>query len=225
MTDALDPGPQWHALYAPSLRDLSDHDSDGPPALVSSDFKKPSKRLAITNGPAIDSDELPELQSISNSSDESEDEDDSDESDCEGTDSGESGYDEEQEDEWRDMLREAFDVAHEADLFNSVKVEGGIDPFDQDDHKGNPFLKLLGSLRGMSFDKYIRPLIGPDFLLGRMFSSNPRLKITARQSPLRPKSSRPVHAAAPQQRASQTASPTELKLGGELFCRSFNYAS
>ena len=218
MTDALDPAPQWHALYVPTLRGLSEDDSDGPPALVSSDFKKPSKRLAITNGYTDDSDELPELQSTSHSSGESEDEDDSDEDEDEGPDSCESGYDTDQEDEWREMVREAIDIAHEADWLHSVKVDGGIDPFDQDDRKGNPFLKLLGSLRGISSDSYIRPLVEPNFSLGRMFSSNPRLKTTARESPLRPKSSRPVHTAVPQQKAPQTASPTEFKPGGGRFC-------
>jgi len=164
LTDALDPAPQWHALYAPGLQDLPEHDSDGPPAL-SSDYQKPSKRLAIANHPAIDSDELPELQAVSNSSDESEAEYDSYESDSEGPDSGESGYDTDQEDEWRDMHREAMDIATEADWLHSVKMEGGIDPFDQDDRKGNPFLKLLGSLRGMSSDKSIHPLIEPKILV------------------------------------------------------------
>ncbi|KAF9010573.1 hypothetical protein BDQ17DRAFT_1346459 [Cyathus striatus] len=79
-------------------------------------------------------------------------------SDSEEEDSEDEGYDTEQEDEIRDLLREAMDTAHEADWFESSNAPAEIDPFLQEDRKGNPFLKLLGSLRG------------------RMFSTNPKLR-------------------------------------------------
>jgi hypothetical protein len=127
----------------------SDYDSDDPPALTP--FSKRKKRpLAITNGLTNNSDDsMPDLQSVSNSSDESESISESDEDDDgdEDEDSDDSGYDTEQEDEMRDWLREAMDTAHEADWLDTTNAPAEIDPF-QDDRKGNPFLRLLGSLRG-----------------------------------------------------------------------------
>lgn len=90
---------------------------------------------------------MPELQSASNSSESESDEtgtegeSDDDESD------GDSDYDTEQEDEMREMLREAMDMAHEAGWFDLANPPE-INPLLQEDRKGNPFLKLLGSLRG-----------------------------------------------------------------------------
>jgi hypothetical protein len=154
LTDALDPSPQWHSFYVPDLKQGPDYDSDSPldPPSLSKGKKKASRLLAITNGNDSD-DSMPELQSVSNSSDEgeSDDESDSDADDADDDDSDDSGYDTEQEDEQRDMLREAMDTAHEADWLHSANVPSEIDPFLQEDRKGNPFLKLLGSLRGKSF--------------------------------------------------------------------------
>ncbi|KAG6920263.1 hypothetical protein DXG01_005032 [Tephrocybe rancida] len=166
----LNPTPQWHSFYMPNMGD-SDYDSDGKPTPSGFRGKKKTvnKRLAITSGPADDSDDsMPELQSVSNSSDEIDtDSEDESEEEEEESDSDESGYDTEEEDELREMLREAMDTAHEADFFHSANVgDAEMDPFAQDDRKGNPFLKLLGSLRG------------------RMFSSSPKLKTTTRTEPL-----------------------------------------
>jgi hypothetical protein len=129
----------------------SDSDSDNLPALTPFSKRK-KKPFTITNGLATDSDgSMPGLQSVSNSSDESESVDDSDFDGDEDEDSDDSEYDEEQEDEMRDWLREAMDTAHEADWLHSANVPAEIDPFLQDDRKGNPFLRLLGSLRGRFF--------------------------------------------------------------------------
>lgn len=119
--------------------------------------KKKQKRLAITNGADYEgSDSMPELQSVSNSSDDDlENDSDSDFDDDDEGDSDGSDYDEEAEDEIREMLREAMDAAHEADWFES-NVSPELDPFAQEDRKGNPFLKLLGSLRGILFECYNR---------------------------------------------------------------------
>lgn len=130
----------------------SDSESESKPFKIQGG-KNPSKPLAITSGAVEDSDDsMPELQSVSNSSDEidSDLDEESDEGD-EGSDSDESGYDTEEQDELREMLREAMDTAHEADWLHSAQVAQAaeIDPFEQNDSKGNPFLKLLGSLRGV----------------------------------------------------------------------------
>jgi hypothetical protein len=189
LTDALAPSPQWHSYYVPDLKGGSDYDSDDPPGLspLSKGKKKGSKRLAITNGPANDSDDsMPELQSVSNSSDEVESDydTDSDDNDDNEEDSDDSGYDTEQEDEIRDLLREAMDTAHEADWLHSANVPSEIDPFLQEDRKGNPFLRLLGSLRGELFRAFRFCFFVLHKLSGRMFSSNPRLR--TRKEPSKP---------------------------------------
>ncbi|KAG6866749.1 hypothetical protein C0991_011408 [Blastosporella zonata] len=170
LTAELNPTPQWHSFYMPNIGDDSDYDSDG--KIAPNGFrgiKNAAKRLAITSGPPNDSDDsMPELRSFSNSSDEidGDNEEESDEEE-EESDSDESGYDTEEEVELRKMLREAMDTAHEADFFQSADVaDPTMNPFANDDHKGNPFLKLLGSLRG------------------RMFSSSPKLKTGTRTEPL-----------------------------------------
>lgn len=109
---------------------------------------KKNKPLAITN--QSESDSMPELQSVSNTDDDDDDDDeDSDDFDDGGSSDDDSGYNTEEEDEIREKLREAMDAAHEADWFDDSAP--GIDPFLQDDRKANPFLNLLGSLRGMQF--------------------------------------------------------------------------
>ncbi|KAG5647031.1 hypothetical protein DXG03_001401 [Asterophora parasitica] len=183
LTDALNPAPQWHAFYVPNLAGDSDDSDSRPYPTGLKSKKKNAKRLAITNGPANDSDDsMPELQSVSNSSDDFDSEDDdsssSEEEDGEN-DSDESGYDTEEEDELREMLREAMDTAHEEDWLHSVRAEGGLDSFDEQDYrKGNPFLKLLGSLRG------------------RMFPSSAKLKTATRTEPMKPKLGRTFKPAA-----------------------------
>lgn len=149
--DAHHRTPQWCSYYMPDLDEDSDSDSDGPPDLSSASRKgdrKGRKLLAITNGTAEDSDgSMPELQSVSNSSEEGSEDSESGSGD-DGEDDDESGYDTEQEDELRDLLREAMDTAVEADFFDSSNVSPEINPFAEE-RKGNPFLKLLGSLRGV----------------------------------------------------------------------------
>lgn len=129
------------------------------PKLLAPKAKK--KVLQISNRPAHQDDSdgsMPGLQSVSNSSDDDDDSDEDSDSDDDldfdddddDEESDESEYDEEQEDELRDMLREAMDAAHEADWFHNTEVPVEIDPLE-DVRKGNPFLKLLGSLRGMHY--------------------------------------------------------------------------
>lgn len=107
------------------------------------------RTLAITNGDESDG-SMPSLQTVSDSSDEEKEEVDDDEyedgdDDSEGSDDE---YDEEEEDELRDLLREAMDtVVASSDFYTS---NGPAPEFDAlaEERKGNPFLKLLGSLRG-----------------------------------------------------------------------------
>ncbi|KAF7361625.1 hypothetical protein MVEN_00505800 [Mycena venus] len=163
---ALTRTPQWHAIYIPGrmLEYDSDDDASGPGFKGG---KKPKKKLlAITNGEDSD-DSMPELQSVSNSSDDDES-DDSDSEEEDDDDDDDSEYDEEQEDEIRDLLREAMDTAHEGDLFDKSKGNNDIDPYlreGEDGGKGNAFLKLLGSLRG------------------RVFNPSPKLKTKATPTP------------------------------------------
>ncbi|CAA7261735.1 unnamed protein product [Cyclocybe aegerita] len=169
LSDAFNYAPQWSSYFFPGLAEESDNEDM--PRLSSNNKSKKKKPLAITDGNESHN-SMPGLQSVSNTSDSDDfdeytDEDDSDEEEEE---SGSEGYDTEQEDEIRDLLREAMDAAHEADwLDTSNGPPPELDPFQQEDRKGNPFLKLLGSLRG------------------RMFSSNAKLKTpTIRTEPRSP---------------------------------------
>ena len=145
---AFDYAPQWSAIAPKSYDGFDDSDSDIPNGR-SAIVKKKKKPLAITSGGTDSDDSMPGLQSVSNTSDDDEDDDDDEEEEEEEDSSGdESGYNTEEEDEIRELWREAMDVAHEADYFDASAVQPEIDPFSQEDRKGNPFLKMLGSLRG-----------------------------------------------------------------------------
>jgi hypothetical protein len=95
---------------------------------------------------------MPSLQSVSNSSEDydlarSSDDDEESDHDLADDEEDDSEYDSDQEAELRDMLRVAMDLAHETDLFNTTNAGPDPDPAAED-RKDNPFLKLLGSLRG-----------------------------------------------------------------------------
>lgn len=97
---------------------------------------------------------MPELQSVSGSEDDpffneddSDEDDDSDEEDSEEEE--DDGYNTEEEDDIRELLREAMDAAHESDWASGQKLAKDLDPLEQEAKQGNPFMKLLGSLRGM----------------------------------------------------------------------------
>jgi len=119
-----------------------------------------NKRLQITNGQeGYESDSsMPGLLDVSNSEEEEEDdlsEDDSededeDDDDSEDEEEGSDDYDSEEEEEIRHMFREAMnsynenpDVADESEAGDKYAEE----------RKKNPFLKLLGSLKGRMFQK------------------------------------------------------------------------
>ena len=143
----------------PGLRKNFD-DEEGPPAFASvSSRKKGSRPLAIGDGPGS-ADSMPDLQSVSNSDDDDDDDEDEDEDDDEdNNDYGDKNrdvddpdsYDAEIEDEIREMVEDAKFIAREGDFFDAGdNIPPEIDPFLQEDRKGNPFIKLLGSLRGSS---------------------------------------------------------------------------
>ena len=142
----------WHG-WEPRYRPQNGDDAG---ALVLSGRDGPASRggkkkpLAITHGDESD-DSMPSLQTVSDSSDEEDmDEgDNDDDDDDEGSESDTSeGYDTDEEDALRDWLREAMDTAVASpDFYN----QGPAPEFNAlaEERKGNPFLKLLGSLRGM----------------------------------------------------------------------------
>ena len=158
--EALHRTPQWSSFYMPSLRTHgsdSDEEQHSMPLLKSTGQKrtggkrKPKKLLAIMDGCADDdgSDSMPPLHSVSDSSDENDEdlffsEDDEEEE----SDDEESDYDSEEEEVYRTMLREAMDTAMAIPEFFDPKST--VPEFDAlaEERKGNPFIKLLGSLRG-----------------------------------------------------------------------------
>jgi hypothetical protein len=146
----------------PGLRKDFD-DEEGPSAFAPVSRRKKGSRLAITTGDGFDSaDSMPDLQSVSNTEDEDEDDDDDDDDDDgdhgdenHDVDDADSSYDAEYEDEIREMVGEAKFYAREGAFFDNGKnIPPEIDPFLQEDRKDNPFLKLLGSLRGSSLSKF-----------------------------------------------------------------------
>ncbi|PCH43414.1 hypothetical protein WOLCODRAFT_138330 [Wolfiporia cocos MD-104 SS10] len=184
VADVKNRTPQWHAYYMPNASkglDDDDDDDDFPrlfPAKSAnrSDTRvKNGKPLAITSSLADDSDSsMPPLQSVSDSSEDemeddwgSSDEDDSDDSEAEN------GYDTDEEDALRDMLREAMDTMMATPEFFDTKSDNADLDNLAEERKGNPFIKLLGSLRG------------------RMFSSSPTLKTTRRTEPRKPYTAKP----------------------------------
>ncbi|ESK96615.1 hypothetical protein Moror_6835 [Moniliophthora roreri MCA 2997] len=144
---AIKPTPNWHTYHITGLAGEFESDDEDDGAAPRAAGKKGKKKpLAIE--PAYESDDsMPPLQDVSDTDDDWSDSDDSsDDSDNEGDD--ESGYNTDEEDELREMLREAMDTVHDAEWSNA---KGDTEDPAQDEYKGNPFLKLLSSLRGRMF--------------------------------------------------------------------------
>ncbi|KAF8623087.1 hypothetical protein AX15_006499 [Amanita polypyramis BW_CC] len=161
--------PQWHPFYILYEPDSDDDEvMENRKALVLT-----KKRLASVEEDSDDStpSSMPSLQTVSGSSEASEDGDSDDSvnsSSDEYADDG-SGYDTGEEEELYDMSRAAMDIAHEADFCDTADLNIDFNPLSQrDDYLDNPFIKLLGSLKG------------------RLFSSNPKLKVGERSEPRRP---------------------------------------
>ena len=149
--------PSWHAYRIPGADRAAgkDKDDDGPPALVpfsgsKQNTKSGSKKpLAITSG--YDSDcSMPSLQTVSNSSDEDMDFDSSDDEDDDEdeSDDDDDEFDEELEEEFREWMRDAMDMAQADPDFHDPRSQAKVFEDMAADKKDNPFLKLLGSLRG-----------------------------------------------------------------------------
>ena len=126
-------------------------DEDDLPAFAPISSRRKTHRLAITSGDGPESaGSMPGLQTVSHSSDDDDDDDDDEEEENHGDNYSDSEYDTEEEDEIREMVKEAMFIAREGDFFDSGdNIPSEIDPFLQEDNKGSPFLKLLGSLRGL----------------------------------------------------------------------------
>jgi cobalamin biosynthesis protein CobT len=154
----LKPTPQWH--FRPQKKDSGSGQLG---------VNKPKVPLNITFGEETDED-MPGLQEVSDTSDEEEYTNSDDDTNSESGD-GESDsdeYDTDQEDEIRDMLREAMDTAAATDWFDEAGADKDLDPFTDSDRKNNPFLKLLQSLRG------------------RIFSSSPKFRSTKTDAKIDP---------------------------------------
>ena len=161
LTENFNYAPQWTSHFLPGLA----QDKTQSENIVGSKLalnkrkdnkKKLKERLRIANGAhdSTDSD-MPPLQSLSGTDDPDDDDDDSpldedddDDDDEDDDDDDEGGYDSDEEDEFRELMKEAIHAAHEADYFFNSDLLEEMNPFEQEDRKGNPFLKLLGSLRG-----------------------------------------------------------------------------
>lgn len=119
---------------------------------------KPKKLLAITDGRGVDDndDSVPELRT--DSSGESDEDFSVSENDSEEIyHDDESEYDSEEEERYRTMLRDAMDTAMAIPEFFDPRLT--VPDFDAlAERKGNPFLKLLGSLRGEMTVPYVLEL-------------------------------------------------------------------
>jgi hypothetical protein len=141
---------------------LSDSDSDGEPAgkgAVAKRNKNKSKkdRLAITEAGEDETtdDSMPDLMDVSDSSEMEEDFDDDEEEESEEDDDGEDDedddeydYDSEDEENLRHLLHNAMDAANTVPGIYDARNDAVDLEALPEDTKNNPFLKLLGSLRG-----------------------------------------------------------------------------
>ena len=141
----------------PTALDPDSDDDDNRVVPGSKPGKK--KRLAITNGEDgyESNSSMPGLLDVSNSEEEDEedesaglstdDEDDEDYSDDEDDDESDE-YDEDDEEELRHMFREAMNTYNE-----NPDIIDDVDKYAEE-RKKNPFLKLLGALKG-SYSSYL----------------------------------------------------------------------
>lgn len=157
------------------------------------------EQLTITaNGEEDSGDSMPGLLDVSNSDEEERDEDStseyssyvSEDDDDSGDDDDDEAYDTEEEEELRKMHRDAMNVLNETpDIFDNEN-----DDKYAKERKKNPFLKLLGNLKGTSIIRLTRSgmTIRP---IGRMFSPSSVLrtdgKTTITSRPTAPKAQAP----------------------------------
>lgn len=149
--------PTWHAYHIEekksNAKDNSDSEADEPKfkPYASKTKKKP---LAIMNGSDSGDTSMPSLQTVSSTSDDGDDyssgEESEDEDEDEHSDADSEAFDEEEEDRMRDFLREAMDIISADPDYRDPRNEANEFKEMLDEKKGNPFLKLLGNLRGVN---------------------------------------------------------------------------
>ncbi|PFH53859.1 hypothetical protein AMATHDRAFT_1081 [Amanita thiersii Skay4041] len=156
LSDEFNVSPQWSGF----------HKSDSADEAVGRRSKAANMRLTLFDDISDDSHgSMPSLQTVSGSSEESEFYESDSDLELEES-SDQDSYNTDEEEELRTMLREAMDYAHATGFLNPAHGDPESKPPPQDEGRaGNPFLSLLGSLRG------------------RMFSSNPKLKTADRDEP------------------------------------------
>lgn len=168
--------PQFHGYYIPR----ADEESEKVPGAFPS--RSVRQLPGINAAPEGSDDEMPELQSVSESSSE-EDAGWASERDSDDDHWDEDDWDTEDEEGMNEYYREMMKVGMEHPDFLDPRVP--IPEFDKysEERKGNPFLKLLGSLRGALNPPDRGFLCAHSLSAGRMFSSNATLKTTGRTAP------------------------------------------
>ena len=160
LDDVRNRKPSWHASPTASKKTDKGYDSDEPPTLVAFDGAKKgskgaSKKLAITDGNESDN-SMPSLQTVSDSSDDEDYDNSSSEEEESDEDSDEdSEYDEEEEDRLRDMWREAMDIVAADETYADPRSDAPDFQQAAADKKENPFIKLLGGLRGIAKFRFL----------------------------------------------------------------------
>lgn len=152
--------PSWHAQAKGGEKKAEPEEPfgfsrfSGAPKPKNGGQKKP---LPIADRGYESDESMPSLMTISDSSeapDDASDDDeyDSDEDSEEESEDEDEYYDEDEEDHLREMLREAMDMAAADPDFYDPRSDAAYFKEAAEDKQGNAFIKLLGSLRGMSKD-------------------------------------------------------------------------
>lgn len=150
--------PSWHAQAKGGEKKAEPEEPfgfsrfSGAPKAKNGGQKKP---LPIADRGYESDESMPSLMTISDSSeapDDASDDDeyDSDEDSEEESEDEDEYYDEDEEDHLREMLREAMDMAAADPDFYDPRSDAAYFKEAAEDKQGNAFIKLLGSLRGMS---------------------------------------------------------------------------
>ncbi|KAJ3558020.1 hypothetical protein NM688_g1154 [Phlebia brevispora] len=152
LSDVKNRKPSWHAITRDSKakQPSGGYDSDEPPDLVSYNGKKNGKKkpLALTDGNDSDT-SMPSLQTVSDSSDDSEvDESASESEESDEESDTDSEYDEDEEDRIREYWREAMDIVTADNDYSNPRSQATEFEQAMSEKKDNPFLKILGGLRG-----------------------------------------------------------------------------
>lgn len=153
LTGCFERKPRW-APYRPKL-DFSDSedDNDAVPGLAPVRRRGGNKKdpLQITTGDDESDASMPSLRSISDSSADTSEAEEEAEEESEYEDEDEDDeyeYDSDDEENFKDMLRDAMNTATGIPGIFDPKVPKDELEALPEDKKDNPFLKLLGSLRG-----------------------------------------------------------------------------